>query len=282
MGRFLDFTIMSFFICGNDDRLFPRLAMQFLPFTHEVDFLPNCSIIYHVCEEHKYTNIANKHSAIRVGDISFYSLDEGILIVSSNIYVLVDNSYDVIDVFLSPQASFVQMKVAFLLLQGYRYILAKKGYFQMHSAVVIDNGVGIAFCGLSGAGKSTQAQLWEKFRNSVSLNLDQPVIIFKDNTVFVSGSPWSGKEDCYKTDVFPLKAVFFVEQSQRNYTEKLTIGEAFSHIYLHNYIVPVRDEFERIHRDSVEKFVLGVPVYRLQCNISEEAVTVAYDTVFKN
>ena len=98
----------------------------------------------------------------------------------------------------------------------------------------------------------------------------------------MSGSPWSGKEDCYKAEVAELKAIVFVEQAKENTIHKITKAEAYSLLYLNNYMVPVRDEIEEKHKDAVLKLVTKVPCYRLCCTISKQATQVAYNEIFKD
>lgn len=170
----------------------------------------------------------------------------------------------------------------FLLLNAYRYVLVHNGHFQIHSAAVTKDGYGVAFCGVPGAGKSTQAHLWEEYLGAQALNLDQPVILFDEDAVLVSGSPWSGKEDCYKSDVVPLKAIVFVEQANENTISTLSRAEAYSLLFLNNFMVPIKEEIEEKHKEAVLKIVKSVSCYRLRCTISEEAVNVAYAEIFKD
>ena len=64
--------------------------------------------------------------------------------------------------YLPKESKYPNRQVSFLILQAYRYALCHFGHFQMHSTVVMINGDGVAFCGLSGAGKSTIAKTASK------------------------------------------------------------------------------------------------------------------------
>ena len=202
---------MSFIFTNNDKFNLPRIMMQFEPFMASGDEFPFCTIKF---MERTKDSLKNRKLIKKVGDHYFHQSDDNIVVANATSFVLIRKDFSQMDVYLPPNGFFVETQLAFLLLQGYRYILAHHGQFQMHSAVVIHNGCGIAFCGLPGAGKSTQAHLWEEHLEAEALNLDQPCIFFKDDEVYISGSPWSGKEDCYKNDVFPLKAIVFVEQAK--------------------------------------------------------------------
>ena len=270
---------MSFKLINNDKFNLPRILMQFEPFMASGDEFSFCTIKF---MERPKGGLQNKKLIKKVGDHYFYQSDDNIVVANATSFVLIRNDFSQMDVYLPPNGFFVETQLAFLLLQGYRYILAHHGQFQMHSAVVVHDGCGIAFCGLPGAGKSTQAHLWEEHLGAEALNLDQPCIFFGDDEVLVSGSPWSGKEDCYKSKQVPLKAIFFVDQDPENSVEKLSVAESFSHLYLNNYLVPFNDEMEKKHQNAVIKLASNVPVYRLKCTISKEAVEVAHNIVFNN
>ena len=114
------------------------------------------------------------------------------------------------------------------------------------------------------------------------LNADKPCLICKGNKVFVHGTPWSGKENVYVNAYAPVKCIAFVEQCSENRVERLSNGEAFSLLYLNNYIYPVNDELENQYIEVVRYISGSVPVYRLYCDMSEQAVKVLYDELYDN
>lgn len=257
----------------------PSIKARFSLFGEKTD-LPKCDISF---EKPVAGQAVMGNFLDRLGDFRFYCGMTSEIIVSDSISVAVVETADrLIHIYLPSKPVYNEMKLSFLMLQAYRYILAHDGQFQMHSAVVVKNGVGIAFCGLPGAGKSTQAHLWMEHLDAEPLNLDQPIVLFDEKQVMISGSPWSGKEDCYKTDIVPLKAIFFVEKAEENFVTRLSVAEGFSHLYLHNYLVPVNSEIEDKHFQAVQKVATNVPIYRLNCTISKQAVDVAYQAVFED
>lgn len=267
---------MSFLLKGTENHSLSQIKKQFSSF--EVgDKLPFCSINF---LDRPPNILDNKILYKRVGEHSFYDLQDGVMVANATTFAIMRENYSVMDVLLPHNVSVPERQTAFLMLQAYRYTLANAGHFQMHSAVVIEDGYGVAFCGVPGAGKSTQAHLWIEHLGSEALNLDQPCIIFDNDDILVSGSPWSGKEDCYKNKAAMLKAIFFVEKAKENVVQRLSFAEAYSHLFLNNFLVPVKDEIEKKHHDAILKIATGVPVYRLKCTISQEAVTVAHNAVF--
>ena len=256
---------------------FPQIKEQFSGFSQNAGKLPFCCFRIH---ERKEDLTEGKQLIKTVGMFSFYRGENGILIESEGTYAALSDDFSAIDVYVSAEKPPSGMHTAFLMLQGYRFLAAHAEQFQMHSAVVVHNGCGIAFCGVPGAGKSTQAHLWERYVGAQGLNYDQPLVLFDGDAVLVSGSPWSGKEPCYKNTAAELKAIFFVEQAQENTAVRMTAAEAFSLLYLNNYLLPINDEIAQKHQRAILRVIGTVPVYRLKCTISEQAVDAAYRAVF--
>lgn len=270
---------MSFLLVNTDKFNLSCICKQFAPFTDTENRFPFCCYRF----QERPVDLLYKQTQIKkVGDHSFCLFEDNIVVANATSFVLLRNNLTDVDVYLPRKGKIVEPQVSFLMLQAYRYILAANGHFQMHSATVIHDGCAVAFCGLPGAGKSTQAHLWEQYLQAEALNLDQPCIFFEDDGVCISGSPWSGKEECYKNRQAPLKAIFFVEQAPENTVEKMSAAQAFSYLYLNNYLFPVSEEIEKKHQDSVVKLASSVPVYRLRCTVSQQAVEVAHDAVFNN
>ena len=88
----------------------------------------------------------------------------------------------------------------------------------IHASVVEKDRKGYAFLGKSGMGKSTHSSLWLRYVEGVKLlNDDNPAIrIEEDGSVYVYGTPWSGKTPCYKNRKVPLKALVRLEQAPVN------------------------------------------------------------------
>ena len=173
--------------------------------------------------------------------------------------------------------NYIQSKVAAAIYFGYRNLAVSTGNLMIHSAAVLYRGKGILFCGVSGAGKSTQAHLWIHYLNAVMLNADKPCLICRDEEILVHGTPWSGKEGVFINEYAPVKCIVFVEQAPENRIIRLSEAEAFSLLYLNNYVYPFSNELEEQYINVINYVSCAVPVYRLYCDVSEQAVKALYE-----
>ncbi len=152
----------------------------------------------------------------------------------------------------------------------------------LHSSSLAYNGQGIAFSAPSGTGKSTHTGLWQQhFGDAVEIiNDDKPAIYFKDGQAMLCGTPWSGKTALNRNRAVPLRAIVFIERGEDNRIERLDTVESM--FYLTSQISrPYYDESLGVRLlDFTEKLLGAVPVYRLYCTISRQAVDVVYKAVF--
>ncbi|MFH1492432.1 MAG: hypothetical protein ABIE81_03725 [Candidatus Omnitrophota bacterium] len=86
----------------------------------------------------------------------------------------------------------------------------------LHACGVVVDGAGLVFPGISGAGKTTLARLWQK-RDGIGLLSDDRVIIRKINKeYFVSGSPWPGEARIASCESAPLRKILFLSKANQN------------------------------------------------------------------
>jgi len=160
--------------------------------------------------------------------------------------------------------------------------LITKGCVMMHSAVVSVDDQAYAFLALSGGGKSTQAKLWlDHFgKRAVVVSGDFPVLSFENNKAYVSGTPWNGKEGWGLNITVPLKAMFFVNKCDYNKVYKANNREIINKIF-YNLLMP-KDNFDQMEKYlvMVNKLIETVPAFEMDCTVSEQAVTKAYNALW--
>jgi hypothetical protein len=100
--------------------------------------------------------------------------------------------------------------------------LAHHGGFVLH-ACGIDTGTStVAFCGHSGAGKSTTARLWRRFvPRARVLSDDRLVIRRRRGEYWAYGTPWHGTARYASRLGRPLRALVFLRQARRTSLRRL-------------------------------------------------------------
>lgn len=150
--------------------------------------------------------------------------------------------------------------------------------FLFHSSVVEVNNECYAFSAQSGTGKSTHTNLWlEYFKDSARIiNGDKPIVAFKDNKVIVYGTPWCGKECININTSGVLKSICFLKRGSENKIRKISSDEVVDKI-IYQVIFPNDSDKSAHLLELMDKMIELVPCYELECNISLDAVKVAYE-----
>ncbi len=140
----------------------------------------------------------------------------------------------------------------------------------------------VLFTAPSGTGKSTHARLWrERFGDKVlSVNDDKPLLSFTENEIRVWGTPYCGKEGIQSNTSAPVAAVVILHQEPENELKKLTAVEAFPTLFCQSYRRPDTPGMQ--HTMALVAKLCELPCYSLGCTISQEAVSLVYDTLTKD
>src|SRR5574344_188150 len=154
----------------------------------------------------------------------------------------------------------------------------------IHASTVVKDGVGYAFLGKSGTGKSTHTRLWlNHIEGSRLLNDDNPAIRVKeDGTVHIYGTPWSGKTPCYKYEEAPLGAFTRLEQAPMNRLTPLKGYEAMVALLPSCSSMRWNDTLYTALCDGLEEFIKRIPVFRLECLPDPTAAALAYNGINNN
>lgn len=165
---------------------------------------------------------------------------------------------------------------------AFETVLCQFQGFVLHSSVVSYQGKGILFSASSGTGKSTQAELWEKYKQAEIINGDRACIRRIDGRFFAYGSPLAGSSGIYKNQRVEIKAIIILKQAKENSIRKLCAREAFCCLYRETLINMWDKQFVFIVTELISNLIAFVPVYELACLPDEGAVNLVYDRVLKN
>ncbi len=142
----------------------------------------------------------------------------------------------------------------------------------LHGSTIVTKGKSVIFSAPSGTGKSTHTGLWKKYYpDTIILNDDTPVVGKKDNMFYAWGSPWSGKTEINENIAAPLAAVVFINRGTENKIERIPAKTALPLLINEARKIPVKEEMERA-LDMCFALAREVPIYKLYCDISKEAV----------
>ena len=147
----------------------------------------------------------------------------------------------------------------------------------MHASVVEKNGVAYAFSAPSGTGKSTHTGLWVKaFDDARIINGDKPLLRLIDDTLYVYGTPWCGKEGININTKSPLKSICFISQAKENSISELDKASAVRKIFTQLLLPETESQSEKFF-DMLNVIFDKVNFYSLGCNMDIEAAHTAYE-----
>ena len=159
-----------------------------------------------------------------------------------------------------------------LYLIGIDEILAKNNSAIFHSSYLDFGGEALLFTGPCGMGKSTQADLWNKYRNLEILNGDKSLLYEKDGVYMAGGLPYSGSSNYCVNKALPIKAIVKLSQAPYNKVEKLDTLNGFLNVYKGCYPAINSQNLINKQMDFAEKLSAHVDVYHLECLPDESAV----------
>lgn len=163
---------------------------------------------------------------------------------------------------------------------GVERLLLARDAFLLHSSIVSIHGKAVLFSGPSGAGKSTQAALWREHLGADILNGDRCVVMKKDGDFYGGGSPMAGCSGIFRPEQMPIAGIFILNKAPGNMVRPAGFRAfipLFSQTLLNSWDQDFMDKLSSLFQDLLDQ----VPVYFLDCKPDEEAVDLAYRTLFR-
>jgi len=151
-----------------------------------------------------------------------------------------------------------------------------------HCSALSLNGKAYLFTAPSGTGKSTHARLWrEVFGDKVTMiNDDKPILKFEENKLTVYGTPYDGKHLLSTNTSSEVRAIFILERAEENSAEKLPFPKAYPTLISQTYCPENENKLKKT-LELLER-MKDIPIFELRCNISHDAVNIAYEAVNEN
>ena len=156
--------------------------------------------------------------------------------------------------------------------------LPEQGCFVFHGAAVTFENQGYIFAAPSGTGKSTHIKLWRKHLGDAVgiVNGDKPVISVRGEVPLVCGTPWAGKEDWKRNVCVPVKALCFLKRALENSVRRIAPADCLPSLFNQVYL-PEKKEAVALTMEHLNTCLEKVPVFLLQCNMTEDAVRCSFE-----
>ena len=159
-------------------------------------------------------------------------------------------------------------------------LMIDRGAMILHSAYVCYKDTAILFSAPSKTGKSTQASLWEKCRQTRTINGDRTLLMRDEEGWKAYGWPVCGSSAICHNESYPIRAIVMLKQARENRISPLKGLRALREVLEQITVNGWDSEFQMCALDCIEVLLNEVPVYLLECDISEDAVE-CLETVLK-
>ncbi len=134
-----------------------------------------------------------------------------------------------------------------------------------HAAGLDDNGRGVALVGHSGAGKSTQTELWLSQPGVVAMSDDRVAVRLEEGGPMAYGTPWGGTAGVARNHRVPLAALVILEQGPENEIHPLPRDVAAPLLLARSYLPYWDPPLLTRATDCLGALLERVSVLRLRC-----------------
>lgn len=147
----------------------------------------------------------------------------------------------------------------------------------LHSSYIVYQGQAILFSAPSGTGKSTQADLWKKYRDIEIINGDRTLLTKEGERFYANGWPVCGSSKICHNRRYPIKAIVMLEQGPVNEIKELSGIEKTRRLLREITINYHNQEYLDNTLDFIGQLIKELLIIDLSCTISQEAVDILDD-----
>lgn len=130
----------------------------------------------------------------------------------------------------------------------------------IHSSSVLVDGKVLIFAGMSGAGKTTLARLWQA-NGAILLNDERNLIHGRKGSIRAGASPWHGEENRVNPATGPLAGIFFLNQAPSNRLHPLPLSESLPKLLTTAFIPVFMPEGPNRTLETCQAILEGVPAF---------------------
>ena len=245
------------------------------PFLSDITTTPDCTVV-----------VDNCFSTNSVQESSFIYRDDTLLVFQKGkieIRLFLDPSGDPYaelqdfggnKTLLIKRASALQPCFSLLNHLALEKTMNEHGRLLLHASFIETEQGAVLFSAPPGTGKSTQAELWRKYRNATIVNGDRAGIWRGEDGWMAGGVPWCGTSGISLNRVMPLRAVVILRQGSENVLEKPRFSTCLKSLMEQTTINPWNKEMYLRTQNELIDLCQNVPVYSLHCRPDEGAVEV--------
>ena len=168
--------------------------------------------------------------------------------------------------------SMLSIDTVFGSLLGLEKRVLKEDGLILHSSFVCKDGKAILFTAPSGTGKSTQADLWMKYKGTRTINGDRTLVRYQDGKWWACGWPICGSSEICFNESYPLEAIIVLHQSKENVGHRIHGFEVVRNLLRETTVNRWNLSFYDRMIELLEQMEREIPVYDYSCDISKEAV----------
>lgn len=170
--------------------------------------------------------------------------------------------------------------VNILLMKIFYTHAVQRHMIQFHSSLIDYQGHGLMFLGPSGIGKTTQAELWNQYRDALIISGDIVFVQETEEAFLGWGTPWHGSSPyCENTNV-PVDALIILKQAPENSIRKLEGFEKVTAVSNSVFYPRWLENGMELCLETLDHLLSKIPVYELSCRPDEEAVELTEKTIF--
>lgn len=176
---------------------------------------------------------------------------------------------------------FYTKNVSIFILQIFYSCAACHQIVQLHSSLIrTRSNFGLMFLGPSGIGKTTQAELWNQYRDALIINGDVVFVQETPDAFLGWGTPWHGSSPYCENTSVPVKALIVLKQAPENSIRELTGFEKVTAVSNNVFYPRWLEGGMELCLETLNHLLSALPVYELSCRPDEDAVRLTEEAVF--
>lgn len=173
-----------------------------------------------------------------------------------------------------------QINLPSFLCQCFYSHAVQKRILYLHSSLLAYQKRGLMFLGPSGIGKTTQAELWNKYRDALIINGDVVFVQETEDAFLGWGTPWHGSSPYCENTSVPVSALIVLKQAEENSIRELTGFEKVTAVSESVFYPRWLENGMELCLETLDHLLSRLPVYELSCRPDEDAVRLVEETVF--